>query len=57
MPADLTGDGDLFMLKVRGDSMIDAGIVDGDYVVARAQPTAEAGEIVVARHPGRGGDG
>ncbi len=39
LPADLTGDGDLFMLRVRGESMIDAGIFDGDYVVARAQPT------------------
>ena len=35
LPADFTGDGDLFMLRVRGDSMIDAGILDGDYVVAR----------------------
>ena len=55
MPADLTGDGDLFMLRVRGDSMVDAGIVDGDYVVARAQPTAEPGEIVVAGIPGEEG--
>ena len=52
LPADLTGEGDLFMLRVRGDSMIDAGILDGDYVVARAQPTAEQGEIVVAGIPG-----
>ncbi|MYK74652.1 MAG: repressor LexA, partial [Acidimicrobiaceae bacterium] len=35
MPADLTGEGELFMLRVRGDSMIDAGILDGDYVVCR----------------------
>ncbi len=52
VPADLTGDGDLFMLRVRGESMIDAGILDGDYVVARSQPTAERGDIVVAGIPG-----
>lgn len=52
VPADLTGDGDLFMLRVRGDSMIDAGILDGDYVVARVQATALPGEIVVADIPG-----
>lgn len=52
LPADLTGDGDLFMLVVRGDSMIDAGIFDGDYIVARSQTTAENGEIVVAGIPG-----
>ena len=52
MPADLTGEGDLFMLRVRGDSMIDAGILDGDYVVCRAQRTAEDGEVVVAGIPG-----
>src|SRR3954453_1227374 len=55
LPADFTGDGDLFMLRVRGDSMIDAGILDGDYVVARAQPTAEKGDIVVAGLPGEEG--
>jgi 5-(carboxyamino)imidazole ribonucleotide synthase len=38
LPADLTGDGDLFMLRVRGDSMIDAGILDGDFVVAAPSP-------------------
>ena len=52
LPADFTGDGDLFMLRVRGDSMIEAGILDGDFVVARAQPTAEKGDIVVAGIPG-----
>ncbi len=50
--ADLTGEGDLFMLKVRGDSMIEAGILAGDYVVVRSQPTAERGDIVVAGIPG-----
>ncbi len=48
LPADLTGEGDLFMLRVRGDSMIDAGILDGDFVVARVQTTAEPGDMVVA---------
>jgi repressor LexA len=52
VPADLTGDGDLFMLRVRGDSMVDAGILDGDLVIARVQPTADAGDIVVAGIPG-----
>ncbi len=49
---DLTGDGDLFMLRVRGDSMVDIGIFDGDFVVVRSQPTASNGEIVVAGIPG-----
>jgi repressor LexA len=52
LPQDFTGDGQLFMLKVRGDSMIEAGILDGDYVVVRQQTTAEKGEIVVAGIPG-----
>jgi repressor LexA len=52
LPADFTGDGDLFMLRVRGDSMIDAGILDGDFVVCRAQQRADEGEIVVAGIPG-----
>ena len=52
LPSDFTGDGDLFMLRVRGDSMIDAGILDGDFVVARRQSTADNGDIVVAGIPG-----
>ena len=52
VPADLTGEGELFMLRVRGDSMIDAGILDGDLVVARSQAEARSGEIVVAGIPG-----
>ncbi len=52
VPADLTGDGDLFMLRVRGDSMIDAGILDGDFVIVRSQTEARPGEIVVAGIPG-----
>lgn len=52
LPEDFTGDGQLFMLRVRGDSMIDAGILDGDYVVVRQQPEARKGEIIVAGIPG-----
>jgi repressor LexA len=52
LPADFTGEGDLFMLRVRGDSMIEAGILDGDYVVSRSQRTAEDGDVVVAGIPG-----
>jgi repressor LexA len=42
------GDGELFLLKVSGDSMIDAAICDGDWVVVRKQYVAENGEIVAA---------
>jgi repressor LexA len=52
LPADLVGEGELFMLRVRGRSMIDAGILDGDFVVARVQPTAQPGDVVVAGIPG-----
>ncbi len=52
LPVDFTGEGELFMLRVRGDSMIDAGILDGDFVVCRSQATADAGDIVVAGIPG-----
>jgi repressor LexA len=55
LPADFTGDGELFMLRVRGDSMIDAGILDGDFVVARVQDTADNGDVVVAGIPGEEG--
>ena len=55
LPEDFTGDGELFMLRVRGDSMIDAGILDGDYVVARVQDVAHNGDIVVAGIPGEEG--
>ena len=48
LPAEFTGDGELFMLRVRGDSMIEAGILDGDHVVVRSQPTADQGDLVVA---------
>jgi repressor LexA len=52
VPTDFTGDGVLFMLRVRGDSMIDAGILDGDFVVVRQQAEAKDHEIVVAGIPG-----
>ncbi len=45
---DLVGHGTLFSLRVRGDSMVDAAICDGDVVVVRQQPTAYSGEIVAA---------
>ena len=48
MPAQFTGNGPSFMLRVRGDSMVEAGIYDGDYVVVRQQPEADNGDIVVA---------
>ncbi len=48
LPRQLVGDGQLFLLEVSGESMIDAAICDGDYVVIRQQPTAENGEIVAA---------
>jgi repressor LexA len=48
LPRQLVGDGTLFMLRVTGDSMIDAAICDGDWVVVRQQPVAENGEIVAA---------
>ncbi|HLI15068.1 MAG TPA: transcriptional repressor LexA [Acidimicrobiales bacterium] len=51
LPADLTGSGELFMLRVRGDSMVGEGILDGDLVVVRRQPSAEPGELVVAGIP------
>ena len=48
LPRQLVGKGELFMLKVSGESMIDAAICDGDWVVIRSQGTAENGEIVAA---------
>lgn len=48
LPESIVGSGDLFMLKVVGDSMIEAAICDGDYVVIRSQKTCEKGEIVAA---------
>jgi repressor LexA len=48
LPREVVGDGQLFLLRVSGDSMIEAAICDGDYVAVRSQPTAENGEIVAA---------
>lgn len=48
LPEELLGDGDLFMLQVVGDSMIDAAILNGDWLVVRSQPVAEEGQIVAA---------
>ena len=52
VPLDFTGEGELFMLRVRGDSMIELGILDGDFVVAVQQATANKGDVVVAGIPG-----
>lgn len=48
LPADIVGDGELFMLQVVGESMRDAGILDGDWVVIRSQPVVEQGEFAAA---------
>ncbi len=52
LPADFTGEGPVFMVRVRGDSMVDAGILDGDYVVVRQASEARKGDIVAAGIPG-----
>jgi repressor LexA len=51
LPDRFVGSGSNFLLRVRGDSMIDAGILDGDFVVVRQQPDAEQGDVVVAGIP------
>lgn len=48
LPTDLVGNGPIFMVRVRGDSMVDAGILSGDYVVVRRQPDADDGDLVAA---------
>jgi repressor LexA len=48
LPRELVGEGEVFMLHVKGDSMLEAAICDGDWVVVRQQPTANNGEIVAA---------
>ncbi|HVL86280.1 MAG TPA: transcriptional repressor LexA [Pseudonocardia sp.] len=48
LPREIVGEGTLFLLNVRGDSMVEAAITDGDWVVVRQQPVAENGEIVAA---------
>lgn len=52
LPEDFTGDGTLFMLRVRGESMIESGILDGDFVVVHQQDHADPGDVVVAGIPG-----
>ena len=48
LPRQVVGEGTLFLLKVRGDSMVDAAICDGDWVVVRQQQVAENGDVVAA---------
>jgi repressor LexA len=48
LPKEFVGEGSLFLLRVAGDSMVEAAIMDGDWVVIRQQPTAENGDIVAA---------
>jgi repressor LexA len=48
LPKQVVGEGTLFLLQVRGDSMVDAAICDGDWVVVRQQPVAENGDVVAA---------
>lgn len=48
LPEQIVGDHNVFMLKVQGESMINAGILDGDYVIVKQQPVANNGDIVVA---------
>lgn len=48
LPKELVGEGSLFMLRVRGESMVEAGVLDGDLVVVREQPTVEQGEMCAA---------
>ena len=52
LPADFIGDGPVFMVRVRGDSMIEAGIFDGDYAVVRQDTETRKGDTVVAGIPG-----
>lgn len=52
LPTEFTGEGELYMLRVRGESMVDAGILDGDFVVVRTESTASNGDIVIAGIPG-----
>jgi len=56
VPADFTSSGDHFALRVTGDSMVEAGILDGDLVVVRSQEGADDGDIVAALLPGPGED-
>ncbi len=57
LPKQLVGEGEHFLLQVSGDSMINAAITDGDWVVVRSQSDAENGEIVAAMVEGQGAEG
>jgi repressor LexA len=57
LPKQLVGEGQHFLLQVRGDSMINAAITDGDWVVVRSQENAENGDIVAAMFEGHGEEG
>jgi len=57
LPRQLVGEGEHFLLQVRGDSMINAAITDGDWVVVRAQEDAQNGDIVAAMLEGQGDEG
>jgi repressor LexA len=48
LPRQVVGEGNLFLLQVQGDSMVDAAICDGDWVVVRQEQTAENGDIIAA---------
>ena len=52
LPVSIFGSDELYIIRTRGDSMIEAGIEEGDYVVVKKQPTASIGDIVVALHEG-----
>lgn len=52
LPQDFTGEGEIYMVRVRGESMIEAGILDGDYVVVRTESSPRNGDVVVAGIPG-----
>ena len=52
LPAAIFGSGDFFILRANGDSMVDAGIDDGDWIVVKKQNTAEEGDIIVALSDG-----
>jgi len=52
LPVSIFGSDEMYILRTRGDSMVEAGIEEGDYVVIKKQPTANIGDIVVALHNG-----
>jgi len=48
LPDSIVGNGDHYILEIRGESMITAGIMNGDFVVVKRQPTAQNGDIIIA---------